>query len=98
RWPRDWSSDVCSSDLFRTTAISVSHDPPIPCVRCRIRRPIVFHAAGIGIAACDRDGGGPELASSLQELGNDALNDVTGLLAQWRSEERRVGKEGKLWG
>src|SRR5690625_6883000 len=34
RWPRDWSSDVCSSDLEDTKRfIRLAHDMGIPCIR-----------------------------------------------------------------
>src|SRR5690625_7294722 len=36
RWPRDWSSDVCSSDLAADTAISVPRRVPgLPPLRWR---------------------------------------------------------------
>src|SRR5690625_7426315 len=39
RWPRDWSSDVCSSDLPRVTPGLITH-----------RHVAVIHAAGAPVA------------------------------------------------
>src|SRR5690625_7133914 len=73
RWPRDWSSDVCSSDL-----VSVPVGAP-----SSLTEPITStEPVGIG------------------ELPPPAANGVPAslnLLAQ-RSEERRVGKEGRARG
>src|SRR5207253_4651194 len=33
RWPRDWSSDVCSSDLFQVSGLKhVTHKPEEPVI------------------------------------------------------------------
>src|SRR5437870_13572735 len=56
RWPRDWSSDVCSSDL-------------------------TAHAFDAGVEGMSR-----------------FLHRLWRLVHRVRSEERRVGKEGKFWG
>src|SRR5439155_9538515 len=37
RWPRDWSSDVCSSDLFHTAAARSD----------RVRAVATFHGGGL---------------------------------------------------
>src|SRR5207245_4731804 len=73
---RDWSSDVCSSDLVvRDSAVRNVGEPPQP----RFYRPF----------AREYDGG---ITAVLLETGTDPAAMVP------RSEERRVGKEGRwLW-
>src|SRR5439155_17716212 len=94
RWPRDWSSDVCSSDLD-----TLLPDQPFHLLDRLVR--VVNE--GIRLGAGDERPVGPVAAVG------EALSDerpVAGLpdaLPQspvrrpWRvrSEERRVGKEGK---
>src|SRR5207253_7913061 len=78
RWPRDWSSDVCSSDLLSTDCFA-THD------------------------VCNsptRYGCRPELFEQVVKQSVDSgarLIPVSQALAEiGRSEERRVGKEGRL--
>src|SRR5207253_4122129 len=81
-WPRDWSSDVCSSDLCFAAALSAQ----------------VFAAFRAG----DREGAGKlqerlapldrEVVGKLGPAGVKAAMDAVG---GGRSEERRVGKEGR---
>src|SRR5439155_10672522 len=77
-WPRDWSSDVCSSDL-RTRSIA---------------RSVLRHRATE--RAIDR------VLHPLEDLVDDVLVLLEELPARCgdlvRSEERRVGKEGRCWG
>src|SRR5690625_6334720 len=87
RWPRDWSSDVCSSDLQH-----IQDD-----VRAELTTSITD-----AIDARTEQGEDPETAERavLTELGDPAV-----LAAEYvdrplhligpRSEERRVGKEGR---
>src|SRR5207253_6368614 len=79
RWPRDWSSDVCSSDLANFTVIKASDgtysvylggQTPLVIGHDRFTVSVDFSAAQTAI----RDFQG---------------NDIT----SERSEERRVGKE-----
>src|SRR5437870_13787743 len=67
RWPRDWSSDVCSSDL-RSVADA----------RLKLSKTVVFT--------------GQVIATDLQDPTGSRLSG-TGIYAELRSEERRVGKE-----
>src|SRR5207253_5300759 len=58
RWPRDWSSDVCSSDLqfavlFGKPIIFVTTDELIPCYE---GRSIAKVAAELGKSAINLDG------------------------------------------
>src|SRR5206468_6302768 len=87
RSDRDWSSDVCSSDLVRY-CVDVSAGPEqhlryrqkTPKNAVRIAEVLLRAGADIN-AVADIYGG----------------SDTLGLAATSRSEERRVGKEGR-WG
>src|SRR5690606_40497306 len=67
RFSRDWSSDVCSSDLDQP------RDQYLP----------------------GADGGEDRPEQHEEEERLDHAEDHPGLLAERRSEERRVGKEGR---
>src|SRR5207253_8331204 len=97
RWPRDWSSDVCSSDLI------VPRDP-------RTRAAPLEDAARTAVAAYQRAMDGYELeegAAQWMDLAARA-NRYIQETVPWelrkagketeRSEERRVGKEGGAGG
>src|SRR5207253_8691820 len=86
RWPRDWSSDVCSSDLngierldpvrderdvLRVDPLDLDHPPPI----------LARHR--------DHDAAPPRDQPPVQEPPQRVA---------LRSEERRVGKEGRARG
>src|SRR5699024_12302912 len=73
RSKRDWSSDVCSSDLARDVAVPGPRGGPAARLRCRCRRRGWFRVA------------------------SQATPKHEGFL-NYRSEERRVGKEGRGWG
>src|SRR5207253_3833623 len=85
RWPRDWSSDVCSSDLRRQ-----SERPDLP-----LARPESEHYGGAEPAGRDRFY--RRAPASPEEYA--FLPDKSRGIAPWirdrfrRSEERRVGKE-----
>src|SRR5207253_8712574 len=94
RWPRDWSSDVCSSDLGRLLD-----------GRWRVRDHHVEEAVAGGdgrrggrgeTVPCQvrtAEGGGAEVERCSAHVRDpDRLSDGT------RSEERRVGKEGGTGG
>src|SRR5207253_8624805 len=91
RWPRDWSSDVCSSDLCRSSGNSQTGSS-------------VASPGGLGAAQAaqgpegkpgDEGGGDRERDQYLRRLaGNE-----TACRLEHRSEERRVGKERRTgWG
>src|SRR5207253_7780644 len=93
RWPRDWSSDVCSSDLSER----VEH-------HTRIFR--VVHRLGwagrIG-KSLDPDRGGMKISrwhtrTFVDHLLRDKPNLVIGSMSFIRSEERRVGKDMRTGG
>src|SRR5207253_5378999 len=95
RWPRDWSSDVCSSDLARHVEAApvavgaLESDIARGRIGANARQEIAQRHAGV-------------LADHAPAFDADVLGDV-GLLRQCRelarSEERRVGKERRCgWG
>src|SRR5439155_13037730 len=77
RWPRDWSSDVCSSDLCYATQ---NRQAAVKRLAEEVDLVLVLGAANSSNAA--------RLREVAEALGTPArlINDV-------RSEERRVGKE-----
>src|SRR5690606_40883185 len=84
RFSRDWSSDVCSSDLD-TTAKSSSCLGKYLC-SAGLLATLIFAGASHA-AACDR----PAFTSAIPD-GRSASEEQMAS-AQQRSEERRVGKE-----
>src|SRR5437870_9585138 len=82
RWPRDWSSDVCSSDLSPNTACS----KPAGYGGCSLR-PLTKWVVAVGIGV-SRPG------SASAALGNAVVLRMKNMdyLQERRSEERRVGK------
>src|SRR5207253_7082676 len=90
RWPRDWSSDVCSSDLAFCADVYARHP------RLRIDDGAVDVATLEQMAA--------RLPARTAFIEYVSTNDWLDALlvrknAEGRSEERRVGKEGRCrWG
>src|SRR5439155_11122070 len=85
RWPRDWSSDVCSCDLT-----NMSSDPEIEYFGDGIAEEIINALAQLpGLRVAGRSS-----AFSFKGKRED-LRVIGDKLS--RSEERRVGKECKLW-
>src|SRR5207249_8964134 len=93
RSKRDWSSDVCSSDLLKALrAIGLSIDPANAATL-----DLLDHAASLYVAVAsgqqsgDHNLLGPQgVPLWLNYFHNDNL---TYAVNNWRSEERRVGKE-----
>src|SRR5207253_7237737 len=79
RWPRDWSSDVCSSDLPNGTRAWV---PTFPRARYLMGRVEFTHWR----EQHARDDMAAVFADSVKPVYDAGLVDL-------RSEERRVGKE-----
>src|SRR5439155_2297702 len=96
-WPRDWSSDVCSSDLAGEALGHVEGlgEEALELPRPRHRQLVLvrelFHA---------EDGDdvleGFRAADDIQKLLGDALLAGLVVLDGQRSEERRVGKEWRF--
>src|SRR5690606_40862017 len=91
RFSRDWSSDVCSSDLARTLEVLLKHG---------------YYQVAYG--ATDAIVGVPGMFAAyrthlVRAVGgfvtgmNGEDTDVSLRIGEMRSEERRVGKEGRVW-
>src|SRR5207253_8217550 len=83
RWPRDWSSDVCSSDLADADRVPLRH-----MLRAELNR--VGHEPDRRLGRKDKFVLGVEL---LEDVVLDGAAEVPPVHALVRSEERRVGKE-----
>src|SRR5690606_41119894 len=95
RFSRDWSSDVCSSDLELTIVPAdgeseVSPDTPITVTAANG----TIEEVKVTQSPAPEEGAGDEAAAEAEEAeegGPAEVDTVTGT----RSEERRVGKEGR---
>src|SRR2546429_5608311 len=76
---RDWSSDVCSSDLF----------PPLQHLLADLLASQRLEADVVGVLLCQPQ----ELPLEVDGGDGTAVHELDGGAA--RSEERRVGKEGR---
>src|SRR5690606_39592087 len=87
RFSRDWSSDVCSSDLVIESA-------PTPGVV--LLENLRFNAGEASKDAAEREA----FAAQLAALGDVVVSDGFGVVhrKQARSEERRVGEVGRRRG
>src|SRR5439155_13858423 len=90
RWPRDWSSDVCSSDLGgasdgRNTPLGAARSPESVREGEAGEQPDRQRLGREAVALDERD----ELAQVLGGVPRRALEQVVAR----RSEERRAGKE-----
>src|SRR5207253_4181600 len=88
RWPRDWSSDVCSSDLREP-------DWEYPGFGGMHMRS-AFRLRGSSLASAFLLGAITVL-SPMAAFGQSVYGTITGSVtdSSQRSEERRVGKEGR---
>src|SRR5690625_7813793 len=82
RWPRDWSSDVCSSDLFKQAGGKTDQAAPV----ASPQELAEYDAIIFGV---------PTRFGNMSAHMRNFLDQTGGL---WRSEERRVGKECRLRG
>src|SRR5699024_11733873 len=92
RSKRDWSSDVCSSDLTFCEATSTSSAAEHP----QAESPSEANAAALSPAKMRRLGAGERdgvIVGSWGVVGGSGTRCVSASDA--RSEERRVGKEGR---
>src|SRR5207253_5729087 len=83
RWPRDWSSDVCSSDLDYSLYENRNNSPS-HAVGVDLTRGKYIHSLRFGFL---------RYHNSLL----DTAGPFGGTSAFGRSEERRVGREGRSW-
>src|SRR5699024_11975354 len=90
RSKRDWSSDVCSSDLYFVTP--VTYEQVQHTVKLANEEALPFTLLGNGSNLIIRDGGIRGIVMYLGKLA-DVTVEETKIIA--RSEERRVGKEGR---
>src|SRR5439155_2533593 len=89
RWPRDWSSDVCSSDLCD---INGSSSSPIITADGRW---LIFQSAASDLVPNDTNNAADIFIRDLW-AGPTSLVSVGQTNASARSEERRVGKECRI--
>src|SRR5439155_6851928 len=94
RWPRDWSSDVCSSDLFSRVSLSIKREKLFTFPR---KSHVYRTAQFIGI----------KRMSWLTQLEHHKIGNIDDVVDGTdanaldfcpRSEERRVGKECRTRG
>src|SRR5690606_40224855 len=89
RFSRDWSSDVCSSDL--------ELNPGITAADCRDRDALAAHCVKLGIHVKPGYGWGKLLLEIFEKTVEHTLVQPTFIthypVEVSRSEERRVGKE-----
>src|SRR5439155_3348506 len=82
RWPRDWSSDVCSSDLFPVNRA----DDVIVIGNTLARAQLIQFEVGLG------DADAPVAVVGDPPLPRPLLHQRGQIAPERRSEERRVGK------
>src|SRR5437870_8353481 len=93
RWPRDWSSDVCSSDLAVGAAalVDVALEllaEPVHVARDRHRGRVAERAEALA----------EDPVADVEQQVELVLRRLAVLDRAQRSEERRVGKEWGAWG
>src|SRR5207249_9119297 len=88
RSKRDWSSDVCSSDLFIAPAEGGYPAEPDRVVAMALEVDVVGPRTLPAVDRVVHEGRLPQLLDALAEL------PATSAAVAQRSEERRVGKEG----
>src|SRR5439155_3886476 len=92
RWPRDWSSDVCSSDLAEVRQLAAGH---LADVRAEIGnlRPNIGKVTGCKLAHLSA-GVLAVIARNGQQGANFVESEpkLAGTADEGRTEERRVGK------
>src|SRR5207247_2750067 len=97
RSTRDWSSDVCSSDLVRPLAELVAMAVPVVpwCLRSQLA------GAGVDLPGNKERGQIPhDVAERRAPVDQEVLVGAVRVPLAVRSEERRVGNEcrARLWG
>src|SRR5207253_4177929 len=90
RWPRDWSSDVCSSDLVEAVKAGGATDyiRKSPGLVDEIKLAINRALEKMNLSR-------QNFAFKRDAATRNSLDNIVGVS---RSEERRVGKECRAWG
>src|SRR5207253_4691507 len=95
RWPRDWSSDVCSSDLGQVDLLLTTGGTGIgPRDNTPEATQAVADRIVPGISEEMRRKGLEHTPTAVLSRSTAAVRSKT-LIVNLRSEERRVGKEGR---
>src|SRR5207249_9292104 len=90
RSKRDWSSDVCSSDLSRSTGHVAGEQGQL---RERVAQHPHRVADAFAVSVGSRDS--HDIHAAIHQGADVIENAVAVEVAEGRSEERRVGKEGR---
>src|SRR5439155_5046096 len=94
RWPRDWSSDVCSSDLGQASDMEIQANEILR-LRARINDMLAEYT-GQERERIVRDTDRDLYMTAEQAVQYGLADEVLGAEQRVpRSEERRVGKEGR---
>src|SRR5699024_11398250 len=98
RSKRDWSSDVCSSDLYEAfddAEAALAYVRTAPC-------PVVVKADGLalgkGVLICETNAQAEAAVTEMMRHGKFGASGSRVVVEAFRSEERRVGKEGMAEG
>src|SRR5207253_8578670 len=94
RWPRDWSSDVCSSDLVVVDVVEEEVERPEALLQARLDPAPLLPRHDTRHRVERKDPVDP------RRLAVDGERRPSVKEEELRSEERRVGKEGRCrwWG
>src|SRR5206468_8257621 len=90
RSDRDWSSDVCSSDLWNVVALAKEVSGPLVLVCAH------YDSVGGCAGADDNASAVAAMLSCAKVCASTSRRPAVGFVS--RSEERRVGKEGRSRG
>src|SRR2546429_3246408 len=95
RCSRDWSSDVCSSDLAVQTAQELRAPPDLDAVG--VPEAVQLEVGGTHVAG-DPGAGAcrARCGAAIDDGGEVPIHRVTEAAVAQRSEERRVGEEGRI--
>src|SRR5690606_40947134 len=93
RFSRDWSSDVCSSDLGETST-RIVQPYLVQAQQAMVEFPLTDPHGRIG-GAIDREVAQSRQPEPAAEIGRGHWHEVGRVQLQIRSEERRVGEEGR---
>src|SRR5690606_40347629 len=97
RFSRDWSSDVCSSDLNMKFEMTGGRAAVMAIAVALLLVPTAAEAqlGGLGRRIKDK---AKERVEQKEDQAAERIVDAADPATAGRSEERRVGKEGSWWG